>query len=252
MGDDTPLDDLVCQVVASERVEVASPVAGIIQSVEVDRGDRVTKGQVLVTLRADMEKADVALAESKANTSAVLRSKETTLAFAERKLERNADLRRRNLISENDLDQLTTERDNAKLDLESAREQQKISALELAKARVLLDIRTIRSPTDGLVTERNLPPGNLVAEKPVVVINKTDPLYIEVALPANLYGRVKIGDAYRVSFSVPGVGPRDVKVSLVDTVIDSASNTFGVRLVLDNPDSVVPAGAKCHVAFPEN
>jgi RND family efflux transporter MFP subunit len=199
-----------------------------------------------------MERADVALAEAKANTSAVLRSKETTLAFAERKLERNVDLRRRNLISENDLDQLTTERDNARLDLDAARDQQKITALELAKARTLLDIRTIRSPTDGLVTERNLPPGNLVAEKPVVVIEKTDPLYIEVALPANLFGRVKVGDTYQVGFSVPGVEQRDVKVSLVDTVIESASNTFGVRLVLDNPDNAVPAGAKCHVAFPEN
>jgi RND family efflux transporter MFP subunit len=245
-------DDHICQVTASERVEVASPVTGIIESMLVERGDTVTRGQVLLQLRADLEKADLALAQARATASSVLKSKETTLAFADRKLERNTDLRNRNLISANDLDQLKTERDNAALDVESARDAQRIASLEVEKARALLDLRTIRSPTDGIVAERNLPPGNVVGERPILVLMKTDPLNIEVSLPASLFGRIAPGEKYPVKFDVPGIEAQDVEVKLVDALIDSASNTFNVRLVLHNAGNRVPAGAKCHVQFPKS
>ena len=245
-------EDYICQVTASERVEVASPVTGIIESMSVERGDNVARGQVLLTLRADIEKADLALAEARAKASSILKSKETTLAFADRKLERNTDLRNRNLISANDLDQLKTERDNAALDVESARDAQRIASLEVNKARALLDLRTIRSPTDGIVAERNLPPGNVVGERPILVVMKTDPLNIEVSLPATFFGRIQPGEKYQVNFDVPGIEPRDVEVKLVDSLIDSASNTFNVRLVLPNAGNRVPAGAKCHVLLPKS
>ena len=256
-------EDYICQVTASERVEVASPVTGIIESMSVERGDSqasassrvqagIARGQVLLTLRADIEKADLALAEARAKASSILKSKETTLAFADRKLERNTDLRNRNLISANDLDQLKTERDNAALDVESARDAQRIASLEVNKARALLDLRTIRSPTDGIVAERNLPPGNVVGERPILVVMKTDPLNIEVSLPATFFGRIQPGEKYQVNFDVPGIEPRDVEVKLVDSLIDSASNTFNVRLVLPNAGNRVPAGAKCHVLLPKS
>ena len=246
------VEDYICQVTASEKVEVASPVTGIIETISVERGDNVERGQVLLTLRADLEKADLALAEARAHASAILKSKETTLAFADRKLERNTDLRNRNLISANDLDQLKTERDNAALDVEAARDAQRIASLEVNKARALLDLRTIRSPTDGIVAERNLPPGNVVGERPILVIMKTDPLNVEVSLPATFFGRIQPGEKYQVNFDVPGIEPKQVEVKLADALIDSASNTFNVRLVLPNPANRVPAGAKCHVMLPKS
>ena len=39
------------------------------------------------------------------------------------------------------------------------------------------------------------------------------------------------------------------QVSIIDRIGDTASNTFGVRLVLDNPDYKIPAGLKCVVKF---
>jgi len=36
---------------------------------------------------------------------------------------------------------------------------------------------------------------------------------------------------------------------VVDTVIDSASDTFGVRLRLSNPQYVIPAGVRCQIRF---
>ena len=40
-------------------------------------------------------------------------------------------------------------------------------------------------------------------------------------------------------------------VIIVDSVIDAASGTFGVRLELPNPDYRLPAGLLCQVVFPD-
>jgi hypothetical protein len=39
-------------------------------------------------------------------------------------------------------------------------------------------------------------------------------------------------------------------VTQVDGVIDAASNTFRMRLLLPNADGAVPAGARCRVDLP--
>jgi multidrug efflux pump subunit AcrA (membrane-fusion protein) len=36
---------------------------------------------------------------------------------------------------------------------------------------------------------------------------------------------------------------------VVDKVIDAASNTFGVRLELENPDYAIPGGIRCNINF---
>lgn len=39
-------------------------------------------------------------------------------------------------------------------------------------------------------------------------------------------------------------------VSVIDKVLDAASDTFGVRLELPNPTLELPAGVNCTVTFP--
>jgi hypothetical protein len=41
-------------------------------------------------------------------------------------------------------------------------------------------------------------------------------------------------------------------VTVVDRMLDAASGTFGVRLVLPNPDLLLPAGIPCKVVFEMN
>ena len=50
---------LGCLIEPHRVVELGSPVIGVIESMEVERGDRVRKGQVIATLRADVERAAV-------------------------------------------------------------------------------------------------------------------------------------------------------------------------------------------------
>jgi multidrug efflux pump subunit AcrA (membrane-fusion protein) len=54
----------------------------------------------------------------------------------------------------------------------------------------------------------------------------------------------------RISLESPqGSEPLYADVSVVDSVIDAPSGTFGVRISLPNPDHQVPSGQRCRVSF---
>jgi multidrug efflux pump subunit AcrA (membrane-fusion protein) len=58
---------------------------------------------------------------------------------------------------------------------------------------------------------------------------------------------VRRGMSVTVLPEFPGATPRQAKVTLVDRVIDGASNTFRLRMELPNPDLSLPAGLRCKV-----
>jgi len=241
----------VCQVLASERVELASPVDGVLDAVLVDRGAVVHKGDVVATLNTVIQRVQVDLAKARAGSDAQLRAKKEKHEFEARKLGRNNELVKQRLVSANDIDQLKTDTAVAAMDVATVEESLAVAKLEYQKAKAELDIRSVRSPIDGIVTERRLSAGELVRDKPIMVIAKTDPLHAEVSLPVSYFGAIVAGTKAEIVFSVPGLPTREATASLVDRFIDAASNTFGVRFVVPNPDNEIPAGTKCEVRFPD-
>jgi multidrug efflux pump subunit AcrA (membrane-fusion protein) len=114
---------------------------------------------------------------------------------------------------------------------------------ELAQAQ--LGLRTIRSPIGGVVVERYLSPGERVEERPLYRIAMVNPLRVEVVLPSSFYGAIRAGMPVAVTPEFPGAAPRTARVTVVDQVLDGASNTFRIRLELPNPDLALPAGLRC-------
>jgi multidrug efflux pump subunit AcrA (membrane-fusion protein) len=82
-----------------------------------------------------------------------------------------------------------------------------------------------------------------------MTIAQIDPLNVELVLPLQRYGSIKPGAAALVHPAAPVGGVYEAKVQVVDPVIDAASDTFGVRLLLPNPAGVIPAGIRCDVEW---
>jgi RND family efflux transporter MFP subunit len=211
-----------CLITPHIVVAVGSPVAGVLESVEIERGDRVRAGQVIARLRSGVERAAVDLAKARAE-------------FEQRRVARNEDLDQDELISAHDRDEMLT--------------QSVIAEIQLAEANELLEMRTIRSPLDGVVVERSHSPGELIQEAPIATIAQIDPLNVEVVLPVALFGSVAVGDVAEVVPAEPIGGTHSAKVVIVDRVVDAASATFGVRLELPNRSAALPAGVQCRVRF---
>lgn len=236
---------LGCLIEPFRISDIGSPVIGVIESTLVERGDRVTAGQPVATLRADVERQSVAVAASKAQAIGEVRAAEATAQLARQKMARAKDLADQQFISGQALEQARADVLVADNRLAQAREQQGIFAREHDLARAQLGLRTIRSPITGVVAERFLSSGERVEDKAVFRVAVVNPLRVEVVLPSTFYSAVRTGMSVTVTPDFPGASPRLARVTVVDRLIDGASNTFRIRLELPNADLSLPAGLRC-------
>jgi membrane fusion protein, heavy metal efflux system len=238
-----------CLVEPSQLAEVGSPVVGVIERVTFERGEAVSRGKALVFLKADVEQAATGLASARAKAEAEVRSAQSNRDFTQRKLQRSVDLQQQNFVSQQGLDQTRTEAELAEQKLVQARENQRVLYKELALARAQLAQRTIVSPIEGVVLERYVTTGQRVEQQTIAKIATLDPLRVEVIVPAAHFNKIRTGTTAIIKPDLPEVAERQAKVTLVDPVIDTASNSFRVRLELPNPGNALPAGVRCKADF---
>lgn len=157
------------------------------------------------------------------------------IEFGKRKMERNESLFQKQLISAQDKDEIETDT--------------KLREEELKRDLANLKQRTIVSPINGVVVERKLVAGDLIRSDKSVVLKlaQLDPLNVEVVLPAEQYGSVRVGMGGKVTLGGHVAGTYNASVVVVDRVIDAASDTFGVRLQMANPGNRIPAGLRCSI-----
>jgi RND family efflux transporter MFP subunit len=241
--------ELDCLIEPREKVVLAAPVIGVVESVLVDRGDLVEPGQVVATLVASVERATVASARARAAATADVEGSDARLVLETRRRDRSKKLLQEGVASDNALDEAESAWVVAKLERDRAHEEHEIAKLELARAQAALDVHTLRSPVRGVVVRRILGPGEYGDPPQVLELAQIDPLYVEVFAPAGLLGQISVGMEGRVVPEEPIGGEHAAKVIVVDPVLDAASGTFGVRLELPNPGHAIPAGLKCRVRF---
>ncbi|HYC46132.1 MAG TPA: efflux RND transporter periplasmic adaptor subunit [Burkholderiales bacterium] len=241
---------LGCVIEPERTADVGAPVVGVIESMRVDRGDAVAAGQVLAVLRADIEQANLQVAETRARLEADVAAAAANLQLAQQKRARSEEMHAAEFISKQALEQAIAEHEVAVQKLAQAKEQAKLSTKELAVARAHVGLRTVRSPFAGVIVERYANPGERVEEKPILRVAMIDPLRVEVLLPVAQYGTIKPGDRVKVTPELPNASTIVARVSRVDKVVDSASNSFRVRLSMPNPGNKLPAGLRCNVELP--
>lgn len=242
-----------CLIEPWQRVEIHSPVEALIAAIPVDRGSRVRKGDLLVQLDSSVEEAALASSRYRTAMEGQVKSAESRLSYARIKHSRREELKQQNFISSQDKDEALAEMQVAEAALQDARENLKAAALEARRLEEVVRQRRLKSPFAGIVTERLQHPGELArageGAKPILKLAQTDQLRVEVLLPVALLGSVSAGRKASVVPESPVQGQFSATVQVVDRVVDSASGTFGVRLVLPNPRGDIPGGVKCRVRF---
>jgi RND family efflux transporter MFP subunit len=242
--------DFDCVMDPSLRVNVGSAIPGLLEAVLVQRGDRVHAGQVVARLVSDVEAAQVALDRLRAASTAEIEAREAQLTLSRRQLERTQELYQHQVATAERLDELRAQTEINDRELRLARQAQEVTRLELQRSEATLRQREIRSPIDGLVTERLMTGGEYVHQEAVILrLARLDPLYVETFLPVRLYPLLHIGLDAVIEPAAPIGGRIPARVAEVDQVFDAASGSFGVRLELSNADGRLPAGHRCKVSF---
>jgi HlyD family secretion protein len=248
-----PEPELVQGYVEGEFVYVASPLAGALETLHVQRGAQVRAGDLLFTLesvseRAARDEAERRLAEARANLEdaqkgkrpseiasleAQLQQARVTLALSDREY-----LRQKNLIpdgtTEQELDRARFARDEARqrvaqldADLQTARLGSRADQIAAADANVRakqaalvqaewnLSQKRQRAPQAGLIFDTLYRTGEWVAAgRPVVSLLPPPNIKVRAFVPEPRTGSLHLGDGVQVS--VDGVGQSFIgKISFI-------------------------------------
>ena len=243
-----------CLIEPTQTVDVSSPVVGLLEKVHVRRGDKVHAGQDIAKLESTAETAAAALARYKSEMTAPTETAKSKIEFAKRKYERRREMHAQNFMSAQEQDEAENELKLAQAELKMAEENRAVAKLEWQQQSGLLDLRTLRSPFDGVVVDQLLYPGEVVEpsgqKKTIFKLAQLNPLRVYVILPLAAFGKVKPGMKVDVTPEQPVGGRYTGSVNIIDRVVNAASGTFGVFLQVPNPKLTVPAGVKCKAEFP--
>lgn len=239
-----------CLAEPAQRIQIGSPVTGLLAALAVGRGDQVMPGDLLARLDSTVEEANVAMAKAQSEATEALEAQRTRLTLAEASLERSRKLVDSGSVTLSKVEELQAIVEIAKRDLDTETRRLRLAAIELERQQAFLARQSILSPIRGFVTEQNLRAGEFVRQdSPIMTLVQTDPLHVEAYVPVAAWGRITTNSRGAVRLEQPAGTRRDAQVTVVDRIFDAASGTFGVRLELPNPDNQIPAGQRCQVVF---
>lgn len=233
--------------------ELASQGQGVLTEILVERGDTVTRGQVVARLDSELQQSAVGLARIRAENEAAIAAGQARLKFRQTEFDRVTTLMDRGSTSQATLDEAAVELQLARGEVEMAMAERRIAEAELAQARQRLARREVVAPFDAVVVEVTASLGEHAHEEaPVMTLAQLDPLRVEAYLPILYNGQVVHGQEAVVAFPAPIDTRRTAQVTAIDRVFDAASGTFGIRLDLPNPGFALPGEIRCTLRFEED
>ncbi len=222
-------------------VDIRAQVTSAIAKVHIREGQFVRAGELLFTLDARSDEANVAKARAQ------LAKDSAALADAQRQFARSQQLFSQNFISQGALDtsQAQVEAQTAVI----AADQAAIDA-----SRVALSYARITAPHAGRAGAINVFPGSTVQANltALVTITQLDPITVAFNLPQRNLGdalaALKDGGAPVTASLAGGGGTFDGRLRFVDNAIDASSGTVKAKAVFDNREGKLWPGAFVEVS----
>ena len=179
-----------------------------IEKIHVEVGDRVTKGQKLVT----MENTNLATAK-------------VQLMNSKNDVDRMEALYLSGGISKQQLDQIKTQYDVAKRNIDNLE-----SNIHLV------------SPISGIVTMRNFDNGDVSATQPILQVMQITPVKLKFSMNEKFYNRVKIGMKVSAKVDIFGDDRFEGRVNLIAPIIDPNTRSFGLEASFTNSNQKLRPG----------
>lgn len=267
------------------QAAIAPRISAPIAKEYVQRGARVHKGELLVTLDdrdlrgaaldskgsytqaqaaytaatqatipEDVQKAELDVAQAQANLSVASR----TVEERQRLLDQGAIARREVDTARAAAVQAQAAYDSAAKHLANVQKTTRQTSINTAQgqlasaegklqsAEAQVSFANLRSPIDGVVTDRPLFPGETApAGTPLITVMDTSSLIAKLHIAQSAAQKLKIGGA--AELAIPGVDePQDATIALISPALDPGSTTVEVWLKLPNPGGRYKAGTPVH------
>lgn len=276
----------VADIVSSIQLDITTKAGGDVQEILKKRGDMVEKGEVIFRMDPtdvllQKEKAQISLRsgeaqlikarEELANSKQELRNGITKLEASVNETEKSYNKMRNDydlgLVTEFQLEQMETQLNNLKLDLENSR--QKLQTLEntnqLSQLEQVLETSSVtlreldrtlenmevKASVSGVLTDLPIEVGmTLPAGFRAAQVQQLDPIKIKAELTEDAAKLVR--GKTELSFYVPGlVEKTQGKISYMADVMSSETRSYTLELEVPNADRKLKPGMKAQVLLTE-
>jgi RND family efflux transporter MFP subunit len=216
--------EIMGTVQAAERAVIAARISGQIIELSVVPGLKVGKGDLLVKINAG-------------EISAQLLQAKAQLAQAERNLERE-----RNLLKKNASTPET---------VKSLEDTHRIALASMKEVQTMLDYATVTAPFSGIITRKSADVGDLAAPgKPLLEIENETKLQVAANIPESMILKIKVGSDIPVSIPAAGFSTTS-KVEEVSPAADPLSRTTPIKLSLPSTPNI-RSGQFARLSLPES
>jgi HlyD family secretion protein len=282
--------DYPARIRPREEIVVAAKVSGRASTVQASVGQRVRRGQVLFTLEArDYEaqyrQAKAALESARANLT---RTSDSTLGQqvlqaqaavnqaqvqaddARDVAERTRKLYESGTIPRQQLDSVEARSKSAQIALSSAKESlaliqdksgpqsSSVVSAQVEQAQAQADLAEsqlenaeVTSPIDGVVSVRNVDPGEIIAAGvPAFVVIDTSTLLAETSVSDRLVEKISRGQTVTVTVAAAGGAILRGAVDTVNPSVDPRTQSYAVKVLVSDPSGEIRPGMFATVAFP--
>jgi len=249
-----------------QEVDVHAKVAGYMNVIYVDVGDRVKTGQVLATLeipelRQELQQAAAGVKRSQAEVAhaqnEIERSESAHVAAHSSYTRLAAVLESRpNLIAQQEIDDAQA-RDRVgeaqiaadKAALAAAEEQVVVSRANMERIKALLDYSKITAPFSGVITKRYADTGAMIQAgtasqtqaMPVVRLSQNERLRLVLPVPESIIPRVRIGSPVKVKVATLSRTFQG-RVARFTGKLDTATRTMDTEVDVPNPELILMPG----------
>ena len=252
------------KVTSDTDVSVIPKVPGKVDSVLVNVGDPVKKGDILFTLDATDLRSAFQLANARYQNSQELWSaakasleRTKTLAAgkitdAQKNLANMKALFEAGAVSKVQLDQTTLGVKELEATFASQIEQLQVQAsdsslelaqVQLAQAREALDNATVTAPVAGTVSQVNVQVGNMATSAQAAIgLTNTGSVYSSLSVAENLVNRLTKDKAVKVK--VPSVSETSIvgKIENISPSSDPRTQLYPLKISFENPDGLIKPG----------
>jgi RND family efflux transporter MFP subunit len=221
---------------------ISARASGYLKRWYKDIGSRVEKGELLAEIETpeiDQQLTQAIAARQQAAAS---------LDLARSTVERWESLRKKDAVSQQELDERRSANAQAAANLAAA-------DANVERLRQLEGFKRIVAPFAGLITRRNVDVGDLIdagsnGGRPLFLLAQTDPLRVYVNVPQTYSQLIKIGQKVVVTQAELRGRSFGGEVARTSASIDTATRTMQIEVALPNRDGTLLPGAFVQVALP--
>ena len=244
---------LPASVEAFEKATLYAKVAGCLQWIKVDKGDRVRKGQVLALIEVPkMEKEHQSTKAGVLEAQAAYERAQADAALKELTFKRLANVKESQpeVIAQQEVDTARAAYEVAQAEVKLAKARIGLARSQVERLETLMEYAKIKSPYNGVVTERYVDPGAMIQQgtssaggvSPVVKVVNMAKVRIYVYVPEPDVPFVDRGDPVRLVLDAYPGREFPARITRFAGALDPQTRTMKTEMDLANPGYLLRPG----------